>query len=67
MQSKSNSESPVTRMLDNAACAAQCEELLDNKILRGAVLRSINQWLALTHYTVEDALKELQMHEDYNK
>ena len=48
-------------MLDNAATASQCREILDSPSTRGAILRSFAQWL--NHNVVDagpimDRLKE---------
>lgn len=58
----------VKDMLDNAACASQEIELLDDRVLRGAVLRSIVQWLELSGVTsIDEAIKQLKNNEDYDR
>jgi len=60
-------EFTVSDMLDNAACASQHLPLIEDKVLRGAILRSVRQWLVLRHYKIEDAIQELELHQDFNK
>lgn len=36
----------VTHMLDNMAAASQNKTLLDDRVTRGAILRSVEQWLS---------------------
>lgn len=59
-------EFTVDRMLSNAAVASQNISLLDDPVTRGAILRPIRQWLELTHYDVDDAMKELSNHPDFD-
>jgi hypothetical protein len=60
-------EFTVSGMLDNAACSSQHLPLIEDKVLRGAILRSVRQWLVLRHYKIEDAIQELELHQDFNK
>lgn len=55
-----------TNLLDNAGTASQNLTLVDDPVTRGAVLRSIYQWLDLQHYNIEDAKQELRMHSEFN-
>ncbi len=55
-----------TNLLDNASCASQ-NRTLDEPVTRGAILRSIHQWLDLQHYNIEDAKQELESHSEFNE
>ena len=51
----------VADMLDNAACAAQHLPLDDDKVVRGAVVRSFAQWLKLNpKLSIDDAILILE-------
>lgn len=58
-------------MLSNAATASQERQLIDNPVLRGAMIRSIAQWMQLrdprwNDAKVSDLVAELQAHEDWS-
>lgn len=56
------------RLLGNAATASQHLPLLDDPVVRGAVLRSIKQWLTVPArpLNIDDLIDELEAHEDFN-
>lgn len=60
----------VDHMLGNAGTASQHLPLVDDPVVRGAVIRSIAQWLQLRtgadHIRDADLIKELQAHEDWH-
>jgi hypothetical protein len=60
----------IDDMLDNAAAASQHLPLIDSKVVRGAVVRSVAQYLQLRDWggkdTISDVVAELQAHPDWN-
>lgn len=54
-------------MMDNAATASQHLPLLDDPVVRGAVLRSVAQYIELNwHCTSQNLLDALREHPDFN-
>ncbi len=58
---------PLNKMLENAACASQHTPIVDDQVVRGALLRSIHQWLTREHYKLEDAICELERHSEFDQ
>ncbi len=57
----------VDQMLDNAAAASQQKEILNNPVVRGAIIRSVWQWIILNpEKDIWDLKIALQQHEDFN-
>ena len=57
----------LDHMFDNAGTASQHLPLCDDPVVRGAILRSMAQWLnANGERPVEDLLIDLVQHKDYN-
>jgi hypothetical protein len=52
-------------LLDNAATESQNRSLLDSPETRGAVLRSISQWIRLSEHNIVKLLRDLSSHPDY--
>ena len=59
----------VENMLTNMAVASQHKPLLDDVVVRGAVLRTIHQWLHLspTGVSTDELCAQLRNHSDFNK
>lgn len=57
----------VDHMLGNAATASQNATLIDCKVTRGAILRSIAQWLETVEGDIDLALFQLRKHEDFSE
>jgi hypothetical protein len=53
-------------MLSNAAVASQHIALVDDEVVRGAVLRSIRQWLILNQEkSISQLVNDLESHTDF--
>jgi hypothetical protein len=52
-------------LLDNAATASQNASLIDSPATRGAVLRSISEWIRLSEHNIVKLLRDLSSHPDY--
>ena len=54
-------------LLDNIAGASQNRDVLEDKILRGAILRTFAQYIELNWAcTSNDLLEDLRQHADWN-
>lgn len=54
-------------MLDNMATASQNRSILEDRVTRGAILRTVNQFLAINWACTSDNLsEELEKHPDFN-
>ena len=57
----------IEHMLGNAGTASQHLPLVDDPVVRGAVLRSIHQWIEVDEDGDIDFLKfQLKQHPDFN-
>lgn len=59
----------IDHALSNAACASQHLPILENSVVRGALLRSLHQWLSSEErqeWDLGDFLAELEAHPDYD-
>ena len=57
----------IEHMLDNAGAASQHLPLVDDPVVRGAIIRSIHQWIEADENGDIDFLKfQLKQHPDFN-
>lgn len=57
-----------TQLIENMAVASQHRPLVEDKIVSGAVLRSIHQWLEANHspkISMSDLLGDLKSHPSF--
>lgn len=53
-------------LLDNVACASQCRPILEDKYVRGAILRGIVQFIHLNDMDRAELLEALKNSPEYN-
>ena len=52
-------------MLENAATASQHKPIIDDNVVKGAILRSIHQWIESSE-SFESLLFQLESHKDFH-